>query len=472
MDLRGTARARLDQVLAFARTAGPRVAPSRRAVVTDSLVALVVFAAALASAKLTDNGSASVQVFVHGHAVTDLAGGRLRGLPWQVTAAALATSVPLAARRWRPLTALFVLIIGVIAFRRYATDVIFLAIVFAAYSAMVHSRYQGAAVLSMLPAGLLVTIGFWTAGPSPQYGIAPAPVGPVSPGAWRLPAVIVMVSLVLVAIVGNAIHAGNRIRLLQAEHELATRRALELERARIASELHDVVTHNVSVMIVQAGAARQVLADAPDQATAALLAVESSGRAAMAELRHLLGLLSPLTPAGPDGPDQAAGAGPGTRPAAAGQELRPQPGLSQLRPLVDRLTAAGLPVELRVGELPPGLPPGVDLAAFRVVQEALTNVLKHAGRPDTSVSVGCQQGDLVIEVADMGRPVPAAAPAVVPGAGRGLIGLRERAAVYGGSLTAGPAPDGGWLVRARLPVGPPGAVPVPPGAAPLPAGRP
>jgi signal transduction histidine kinase len=165
----------------------------------------------------------------------------------------------------------------------------------------------------------------------------------------------------LTVTVGYAVHSvAERDRML-AEHESATRRALELERARIASELHDVVTHNVSVMVVQAGAARQVLAEAPGEARAALLAVEASGRAAMTELRHLLGLLSPA-----DAPGEAAGVPDGDRPA----ELAPQPGLAQLPALVERLTAAGLPIDLRVGELPQELSPGLDLAVFRVIQEA------------------------------------------------------------------------------------------------------
>jgi signal transduction histidine kinase len=255
-----------------------------------------------------------------------------------------------------------------------------------------------------------------------------------------------------ILVAGNAMHvwrrqAGDsqaRLRRLQAEHEAATLRALELERARIASELHDVVTHNVSVMIVQAGAARQVLATAPDQATSAMLAVEASGRAAMTELRHLLGLL---------GPAGTADAGTSGDAAPAGEELQPQPGLGQLRSLVDGVAAAGLPVELHAGDFPRALPAGLDLAAFRVVQEALTNVIKHAGKPPTSVSVGYRDGDLVVAIADAGRPAAAAggaAPAI-PGAGRGLLGLRERIAMYGGELEAGPQPGGGWLVRARIP---------------------
>jgi signal transduction histidine kinase len=162
----------------------------------------------------------------------------------------------------------------------------------------------------------------------------------------------------------------------------------------------------------------------------------------MTELRHLLGLLSP------------AGGGPG--PAPDGEDLRPQPGLGQLQPLIDRVAAAGLPVELQVAGAPRALPPGLDLVAYRVVQEALTNVIKHAGKPGTSVRLDYQVADLVVEVTDAGRPVPPAgpAPSAVPGSGRGLLGLRERVALYGGELDARPRPGGGWLVRARLPVDP------------------
>jgi signal transduction histidine kinase len=196
-------------------------------------------------------------------------------------------------------------------------------------------------------------------------------------------------------------------------------------------------------MIVQAGAARQVLAESPGDARAAMLAVEASGRAAMTELRHLLGLLSPThapraEPGAPDGPAPA--------------ELEPQPGLAQLPALVERLTAAGLPIDLRLGEMPQELSPGLDLAVFRVIQEALTNVIKHAGKPSTTVSLTYGDGELVVEVADAGRPILAAAPAVPAGARRGLIGLRERIALYGGVLDAGPSSGGGWIVRARFPV--------------------
>jgi signal transduction histidine kinase len=216
----------------------------------------------------------------------------------------------------------------------------------------------------------------------------------------------------------------------------------------------------VSMMVVQAGAARRVLSAHPAEATKALRAVESSGRTAMTELRHLLGLLSPP-------PGTANGGGAAGQPAAlldAGSSprsaagLAPQPGLDELREMVGRVVTAGLPVELRISGTPRDLPPGLGLAVYRVVQEALTNVIKHAGKPQTEVRLTYEPAALVVEVADDGRPIPAAGPApdagVPRGAGMGLLGLRERVALYGGELAAGPRPGGGWLVQARIPVEP------------------
>jgi signal transduction histidine kinase len=221
-----------------------------------------------------------------------------------------------------------------------------------------------------------------------------------------------------------------------AEHEAATQRAIEAERARIATELHDVVTHHVSMMVVQAGAARTVLAAAPDatdadatdattDAAEALQAIESSGRTAIAELRTMLGLLSPDAEGG-------------------GAAFAPQPGLADLNSLIGRVSAAGLAVKLEVTGTPRALPPGADLAAYRVVQESLTNVIRHAGQVPTVVRVKWEQ-KLLISVADEGRGGDG-----VPG--RGLLGLGERLALYGGELAAGPRPGRGWQVRAVLPV--------------------
>ncbi len=449
----GQARSRLQRAVAFVRSADQRTSPGRRAIAADIALAAAATAAAVVTIALALD-----------HPVTGPASG-LRGYSvhvtaWQAVLLTIAATAPLAIRRLRPLTAFWVILAATLATPGLAINpvaplpagsgqmpadllihrsVVFFAVVLAAYSAVAHSPFRRAAIMSVPAACILVATAF--------PGVAPALPG-------RYTALLVLIPVVLA---GNAMHlwrrrAGDsqdRLLRLQADQEAATRRAVGLERARIASELHDVVTHNVSVMIVQAGAARQVLAGAPGEARAALLAVESSGREAMAELRHLLGLLSPSLPL-----EDGAGAYAGD--AQASQELRPQPGLGQLQTLIGRVAAAGLPVELHAGDVPQGLPPGLDLTAFRVIQEALTNVLKHAGKPRTSVSIDYQDGDLVVEVADAGQPAGTARPAVT-GAGRGLLGLRERTALYGGELDAGPRPGGGWLVRARIPVSPPPA---------------
>jgi signal transduction histidine kinase len=386
-----TMRQRLRAAFEFARSVEPRPPPSRRELYADAALAVLIVLV--------------VRVITH-------SGGQ--------TGAFLIAAVLLAARRRYPLTACVLLVAEVLATRPDARPIVLGLVVFAGYSAVRYSRFRGAALVTV--PWLWVIVGSLL---------------------WGTTALLILVSLALTVTVGYAVHTvAERDRML-AEHEAATRRALELERARIASELHDVVTHNVSVMIVQAGAARQVLAAEPGEARTALLAVEASGRAAMTELRHLLGLLSPTQAPGeeavtPDGPAPA--------------ELEPQPGLAQLPALVDRLTAAGLPIDLRVGELPRELSPGLDLAVFRVIQEALTNVIKHAGKPPTTVSVNYSDDQLVVEVADTGRPILAAAPPVPAGARRGLVGLRERIAIYGGVLDAGPRSGGGWIVRARFPV--------------------
>jgi signal transduction histidine kinase len=385
-----TMRRRLRSAFEFARSVEPRTLPSRRDLYVDAALAVLIVLAARLSVQSA--GKAPLVI----------------------------AAVLLAARRRYPLAACVLLVIEVLATRYRAMPVAPFIVAFAGYSAVRYSRFRGAALVTV--PWLWVIVGTFL---------------------WGTTALLILVSLALTVTVGYAVHAvAERDRML-AEHEAATRRALELERSRIASELHDVVTHNVSVMIVQAGAARQVLAESPGEARAAMLAVEASGRAAMTELRHLLGLLSPT-----HAPAEEAGTRNGSAPA----ELEPQPGLAQLPALVDRLTAAGLPIDLHVCELPHELSPGLDLAVYRVIQEALTNVIKHAGKPSTTVNLSYGDGQLVVEVTDTGRPILAAAPAVPEGAKRGLIGLRERSALYGGVLDAGPRNGGGWTVRARFPV--------------------
>ncbi|MEU5080695.1 MULTISPECIES: sensor histidine kinase [Streptomyces] len=251
---------------------------------------------------------------------------------------------------------------------------------------------------------------------------------------------------------------GERGWLLERERESAAEAAIAAERDRIARELHDIVSHNVSLMVVQASAAREVLGTMPDEAATALRAVEDAGRGAMTELRHLLGLLAPA----PDGTD--GDPGPGARAVAA--PLAPQPGLDRLGPLVDRISFAGLPVEVHVSGEPCPLPQGVDVTAYRIIQEALTNALRHGDGGKAQVTVRYAGHALRVEILSTGPSVltgtaPSATvgdsspPASRPhgeGTGRGLLGLRERVAVYGGELDARRRLGGGFRVRARIPL--------------------
>jgi signal transduction histidine kinase len=199
------------------------------------------------------------------------------------------------------------------------------------------------------------------------------------------------------------------------------------ERRHVARELHDIVAHAVSVMVIQAGAARQVLRASPEQAEAAMLAVESTGRDAMAELRRFLGALS--------ADDESAG-------------LAPQPGIGQLAGLVERVRKAGLPATLEVDGDPRPVSPSVDVTAFRIVQEALTNALRYAQRAATLVRLTWEAVELRVEILDDGPPSPAPSAS----AGRGLAGMRERATLVGGRVEAGPRVGGGFAVRAWLPL--------------------
>ncbi|MGA5406900.1 sensor histidine kinase [Streptomyces lavendulocolor] len=233
--------------------------------------------------------------------------------------------------------------------------------------------------------------------------------------------------------------------LLERERESATRTAVDAERARIAAELHDIVSHNVSLMVVQAGAAREVLATMPEEAAAAMSAVEAAGRNTMTELRHLLGLLAPAQN-GDDEPYRV--------------DLSPQPSLSRLSPLIDRIAFAGLPVEMRISGEPRPLPTGIDVTAYRIIQEALTNALKHGEGTKAEVTVRYADHYLRVEVLNSGPSILSGSqptrrepvPRQAEGTGRGLLGLRERVALYGGDLDARRRLGGGYRVRARIPL--------------------
>jgi signal transduction histidine kinase len=217
-----------------------------------------------------------------------------------------------------------------------------------------------------------------------------------------------------------------RARQLEREQLDAAERAVTEERQRIARELHDVIAHSVSVMTVQTGAVRRLLLPEQEKERQALETVEATGREALTEMRRLVGLL---------------------REQGAMPEFSPQPGMATIDSLLDGVRAAGLPVELDVEGTPRDLPPGVDLAAYRVVQEALTNALKYAGPAHAWVAVHWRDGELELEIANDGR-----GDGDGSGGGHGLAGMRERVSLYGGEIQSGERDGGGYVVRARLPL--------------------
>jgi signal transduction histidine kinase len=214
---------------------------------------------------------------------------------------------------------------------------------------------------------------------------------------------------------------------LEREREERTRAAVAAERARIARDLHDVIAHSVTVMTVQGGAARLLLDSDPRRAREPLLVVEETGHQALADMRRLVGIVHHEQEREP--------------------ALAPQPGLADLPALVEQLRRAGLPTDLVVQGEPETLTPGLELAAYRIVQEALTNALKHAGPARARVTVSYEPNALRLEVSDDG---PGASNP--PHGGHGLVGMRERVALYDGELEVGPRAAGGFGVRARLPL--------------------
>ena len=342
----------------------------------------------------------------------------------------LLIAVPLVVRRRYPLAALWTVmgtagVLAMVTDDRATLRFSFYVCVIAAYSAAVYSPYRLPALASQSAAALLYqqiqsssTLPTVSTDAVPFLVLIPIAIATDGLRRWRR----------------RAEEERARTDALQRERQEALRRAAEQERARIARELHDVVTHNVSMMIIQAGAARRVMAADQEQAREALLAVETGGRAAMSELRHVMGLLTMSA----DGADPAGTA-----------DLAPQPDLDRLDALVAGVRASGVPVELHVAEPPRPVPAGIQLAAYRVVQEALTNTVRHAAGASATVVVDYRADHLGVEVVNTsGAPRGPAAT----GSGRGLIGLQERLAVYGGSLHAGPRPTGGYRVHAQIPL--------------------
>ena len=328
--------------------------------------------------------------------------------------AALAMTVPLAWRRAAPLTVLGLVFVPLFAMELAGNPLdagyILLVLIVAFVSVgSVPDRRRAVAGLA-LGLGLMIILFALEAGSTLVGDVVF--VGGLLTAAWVLATVLR--------------ERSDRADRLVVERDERAAAAVEEERARIARELHDVVAHAVSVVAVQAGSLRRRLRhERPDEAEE-LRAIEETAREALGEMRRMLGLL---------------------RADDAGPALTPQPGLGQIDRLVEQVRDTGLAVEVaREGE-PRPLPPGVDLAAYRIVQEALTNVLKHAGPAHARVTVRYGDRDVGLEIVDDGRGQGLNGD----GGGHGLVGMRERVALYGGTLEAQPAPGGGFRVQARLP---------------------
>lgn len=329
-------------------------------------------------------------------------------------------AAPLALRRRYPLLALWLVSGLTVPLLDINPDVVFVGCIVlgvAIYSAAAYSPHRLAALVSLPAAAVLLVVLFRNA------------ALPNLPNEWVGALVLLPIA---VAATGIRVRRqrGERDRERRAHRQTeALRAAAGEERARIARELHDVVTHHVSMMVIQAGAARTVLAAAPDDAREALLAVEATGRTALSELRGVLGVLTTGTAA----------------------ELAPQPGLDAVPELIARLRDAGVTVDYKVIGEPRPVPHGIGLTAYRIAQEALTNTVKHAAGAGASVVLEYATDHLRMEVTDTGSgtaPNP-------DGVGYGLAGLRQRVSVYGGTLHTGRRLTGGYQVRAQLPLGAP-----------------
>ena len=357
--------------------------------------------------------------------VVELVGeGLPRGLLALGYALALLHTLPLAVRRVFPLVVLATTVVSGLAFAILGLPPVFLgvAILVAVYSVAAYGDHWASLV-----------------------GLAAAAVGSaalqLTPSRFQWPTPVTNTLVIGAAwLLGHFAHnyrayaarlEERTAELEQAREELA-RRAVTEERLRLARELHDVVAHAMSVIAVQSGVGAHVANSQPREAAKALAAIEATSRAALTELRRLLGVLRE------DSQPQG--------------DLTPVPGLGDLDGLLAEVAKAGLAVRLRVEGTPSPLPAGVDLSAYRIVQEALTNVVKHAGPARAQVVVGYHDHDVTLEVTDNGSGFGARTDDGHARVGHGLIGMRERVAAFGGDLEVGPQPDGGFRVAARLPL--------------------
>jgi signal transduction histidine kinase len=330
---------------------------------------------------------------------------------------ALVVVAPLLFRRLAPLGAVLVSMGAAVVFSlvdpggAYDTSSMFFVLLLAAWAAgsLLDPRRAALAFGSVLAAGWTVMLR-----------------GPGVPNSEVLWVTLPLTGVFLLSVAAARRAEAVRVAEERAERsELEARQAVQDERSRITRELHDVLAHSVSVMTVQASAVRRLLTPEQEREREALLTVEETGRQALAEMRRLLGIMR----------DDA-------EPAARS----PQPGIGTLPALVDQVRRSGLPVELTIEGAPVQLPAGVDLSAYRIVQEALTNTLRHAGPAHAWVAVRYAGEDVEIEVANDGASNDG------DGTGHGLVGMRERVALCGGELVSGPREGGGFRIAARLPV--------------------
>jgi signal transduction histidine kinase len=352
-----------------------------------------------------------------------------------------AVFIPVALRRRAPVTAFGALVIlGVLVsgMKPAAPGVVFLGAAFVLYTVTVESRKRtGAAALGLV---LLVLVFLIAAGVDKQRD---------SPAAEFVP---IALANVIAWMTGYSVRQ-RRLYVVTLQHQAANSAVAE-ERLRIARELHDVVAHSMSVIAVQAGYGQYVIDASPDGARDALGAIQATSRDALEEMRRMLGVLrqQDVSP----GPEGAAGAAAAVAGATARQApLAPAPGLARLDRLIERTRGAAVRVRLEVSGHPRPAPAGVDLSAYRIVQEALTNVVRHAGTGAACVvHVGYTDADLVIRVTDDGG-LPVALPSIsvaAAGGGHGIIGMRERVFLCSGTFSAGPLPDGGFQVTATMPL--------------------
>jgi signal transduction histidine kinase len=358
-------------------------------------------------------GVLAIALTISGLLLTDLDGPR-----WLVVLAGLGLSLPLAARRRFPLAV--EICVGAVAVAMaawlvdgYAGVSPLIPVLIAAYSTAVHARGRVAF------AGLIVALAV--------PGLIALVMGSTVWGDYVFPNLILGFGWLAGWLVRSRTELAARLHeeavRVEDERELLAEIAVAEERRRIARELHDIVAHSMSVMVVQAGGARRILDRDPARAADAAAQIERTGREALSEMRRLLGVLG------------------------VDAERAPQPGMDQVGELVGRARAAGLPVELEVEGDRRHLPAGVDLTGYRIVQEALTNTMKHAASAPTSVHIRYGDDALELQIADRGTVALR-----LDDPGHGLIGMRERVRVVGGELHAGPRAGGGFDVRARLPL--------------------